>query len=124
MKDLMEVLELGAIIAGSREAYKERPLINHHYCPVIPPLTMDVNSTEAVIYLTENRLPVYGTIVPNARVTSDHAWLILQGALNRGYLSINKGQLNESFRYDQLYRSTVASYGPESKIPGDRYSFL
>ena len=68
--DLEQVLELGYTIAGSEAAYRERPFINHHYCPVVSPLTMDVESTEAVIYLTEKGLPVYGTIVPNAGLTS------------------------------------------------------
>lgn len=70
IKDLEMVLELGELIAGSKEAYIERPFINHHYCPVVSPLTMDVESTEAVIYLTEKGLPVYGTVVPNAGMTS------------------------------------------------------
>ena len=30
MKELMQVLEMGAIIAGGEAAYQERPLINHH----------------------------------------------------------------------------------------------
>jgi len=70
MKDLYQVLELGYLIAGSKEAYFERPFINHHYCPMVSPLTMDVESTEAVIYLAEMGLPIYGTIVPNAGMTS------------------------------------------------------
>lgn len=70
MKDLMMVLELGELIAGGKEAYRERPFINHHYCPVVSPLTFDVESTEAVIWLTEQGLPVYGTVVPNAGMTS------------------------------------------------------
>ncbi|SMD13854.1 trimethylamine methyltransferase family protein [Sporomusa malonica] len=70
MKDLEQVLELGELIAGSKEAYMARPFINHHYCPMVAPLTMDVESTEAVIYLVERGLPVYGTIVPNAGLTS------------------------------------------------------
>lgn len=53
IRDLEMVLELGELIAGSKEAYMERPFINHHYCPVVSPLTFDVESTEAVIYLTE-----------------------------------------------------------------------
>jgi trimethylamine--corrinoid protein Co-methyltransferase len=69
MKDLKEVLELGAIIAGGEEAYAERPVISHHYCPVVSPLTMDVESLEAVMFLTEKGLPVYGTVVPNAGLT-------------------------------------------------------
>ena len=70
MADLYQVLELGAVIAGGEEAYKERPIINHHYCPVVSPLTMDVASTEATIYLAEKGLPVINTIVPNAGMTS------------------------------------------------------
>lgn len=70
MQDLRMVLELGELIAGGKEAYYERPFINHHYCPVVSPLTFDVESTEAVIWLTEQGLPVYGTIVPNAGMTS------------------------------------------------------
>jgi len=70
IRDLEMVLELGELIAGSKEAYMERPFINHHYCPVVSPLTFDVESTEAIIYLTEKGLPVYGTIVPNAGMTS------------------------------------------------------
>ena len=70
MKDLFQVLEMGHVIAGSKDAYMERPFINHHYCPVVAPLTFDVDSTEAVIYLVEQGLPVYGPIVPNAGLTS------------------------------------------------------
>lgn len=70
IKDLEMVLELGELIAGSKEAYMERPFINHHYCPVVSPLTFDVESTEAVIYLTEKGLPVYGTVVPNGGMTA------------------------------------------------------
>jgi trimethylamine--corrinoid protein Co-methyltransferase len=70
IKDLEAVLELGRLIAGGAEAYAERPFINHHYCPVISPLTMDLSSTESVIYLLERGLPVYGSIVPNAGMTS------------------------------------------------------
>jgi len=81
MKDLMMVLELGELIAGGKEAYRERPFINHHYCPVVSPLTFDVESTEAVVWLTEQGLPVYGTIVPNAGMTSP---MSLLGTLTLG----------------------------------------
>jgi trimethylamine--corrinoid protein Co-methyltransferase len=81
MKDLMQVLELGAVIAGGEEAYQERPLISHHYCPVVSPLTMDVESLEAVMYLTEKGFPVYGTIVPNAGLTGP---MTVSGTLTLG----------------------------------------
>jgi trimethylamine---corrinoid protein Co-methyltransferase len=70
MADLHQVIELGELIAGGKDAYQERPIINHHYCPMVSPLTMDVDSTEAVTYLTERGLPCYTTVVPNAGLTS------------------------------------------------------
>lgn len=70
MEDLNKVLELGRLVAGGEGAYQERPIITHHCCPVISPLTMDVDSTESLIYLVEHGLPIYGTIVPNAGLTA------------------------------------------------------
>jgi trimethylamine--corrinoid protein Co-methyltransferase len=81
MNDLMQVLELAAIIAGGEEAYQERPIISHHYCPSVSPLSLDVESLEAVIYLTEKGLPVYGTIVPNAGLTGP---MTVSGTLTLG----------------------------------------
>jgi trimethylamine--corrinoid protein Co-methyltransferase len=70
MDELHQVIELGEIIAGGPDAYRERPIINHHYCPMVSPLTMDVESTEAVMWLTAQGLPVYTTVVPNAGLTA------------------------------------------------------
>ncbi len=81
MNDLMQVLELGAIIAGGEDGYKERPILSHHYCPSVSPLSLDVESLEAVMYLTEKGLPVYGTIVPNAGLTGP---MTVNGTLTLG----------------------------------------
>jgi len=81
MHDLLQVLELGAIVSGSKAAYSQRPLITHHCCPVVSPLTMDIASTDVLIYLVEKRLPVYGTIVPSAGMTSP---MTLLGTLTLG----------------------------------------
>ena len=81
MQDLKRVLELGAIIAGGREAYRERPLITHHCCAAVSPLTLDSQSTEAIIYLTERDLPCYATIAPNAGMTAP---MTLMGTLTLG----------------------------------------
>lgn len=89
LKELMRVLELGYIIAGGEQAYKERPILTHHYCPIISPLTMDVESTEAIIYLVGKGFPVYGTIAPNAGMTSP---MTLMGTLalgNAEFLALN-----------------------------------
>ena len=86
--DLHDVLELGELIVGGKEAYRERPIINHHYCPMVSPLTMDVESTEAVMWLTERGLPVYTSVVPNAGLTAP---LTLVGCLvvsNAEFLAI------------------------------------
>ncbi|KPJ89171.1 MAG: trimethylamine methyltransferase [Spirochaetes bacterium DG_61] len=120
MSDLLDVLELGMLIAGGKDAYKEHPLINHHYCPVISPLTMDVESTEAVIFLTENRLPVYGTIVPNAGVTAP---MTLTGTLALGNaeflgLSILQQMIQPETPLIYAVLSTVADMRTGSYAPG------
>ena len=89
MKELQQVIELGCIIAGSKEAYQERPLITHHCCPDISPLTMDVTSSEILIYLTEKELPVYGTIVPNAGMTSPMSLLGTLALGNAEFLAVS-----------------------------------
>ncbi|MDR3205436.1 MAG: trimethylamine methyltransferase family protein, partial [Deltaproteobacteria bacterium] len=86
--DLEKVLEMGYLIAGSKEAYFERPFINHHYCPVISPLTYDVESTASVIHLAKLGLPVYGTIVPNAGMTSPMSLLSTVALGNAEFLSL------------------------------------
>lgn len=68
--DAEAILDLAYTIAGSEAAYKEHPFITHHYCPIISPLKMDDNSTELMMYYTEQGLPSHPTIVPNAGLTS------------------------------------------------------
>jgi trimethylamine--corrinoid protein Co-methyltransferase len=79
--DSEKILNLAYRIAGSEAAYRDHPFITHHYCPVVSPLTMDFDSTENLIYFTEQRLPCYATIVPNAGLTAP---LTLMGTLTQG----------------------------------------
>lgn len=79
--DLYQILKLVEIIAGGKEAYREHPFVTHHYCPVVSPLTMDFDSTEQTMFLVEEGLPVYGSIVPNAGLTAP---LSMVGALAQG----------------------------------------
>ena len=69
-KDTNSIMKMAYMVAGGEEAYKERPFLTHHYCPVVSPLTMDNLSTENVMYFASEGLPVYPTIVPNAGLTS------------------------------------------------------
>lgn len=81
LPDARDILQLGYLVAGSEEAYREHPFITHHYCPVVSPLTMDHLSTEAVMFFAEQGLSVYPTIVPNAGLTSP---MSLLGTLAQG----------------------------------------
>jgi len=120
MEELLQVLELGSIIAGGEDAYKERPLITHHGCPVISPLTMDVESTAEMFYLIEKGFPVYGSIVPNAGMTAP---MTLMGTLalgNAEFLALSilmqMFQPGTPLIYDVL--STVADMRTASYAPG------
>ncbi len=86
-KDTLAMMEMAYIVAGGREAYKEHPFLTHHYCPTVSPLTMDVLSTENVMFFAGEGLPVYPTIVPNAGLTSpmSMAGTLVQG--NAEYLA-------------------------------------
>ena len=81
VEELKTVLRLGALIAGSEEAFRAHPFVTLHYCPVVSPLTMDVNSTEMTLFAVKNGWPCYGSIVPNAGVSAP---LTLLGTLAQG----------------------------------------
>ena len=88
MKDTKSVMDMAYLVAGGEQVYKEHPFLTHHYCPVVSPLTMDVLSTENVMFFAKEGLPVYPTIVPNAGLTSpmSMAGTIAQG--NAEFLAI------------------------------------
>lgn len=79
--DAEQILQLGALVAGSDAAFHERPFITFHYCPIISPLTFDFDSTEMLIHFTEKGLPSFGTVVPNGGMSSP---LTLLGTLTQG----------------------------------------
>ena len=81
MDDIHAILRLLYAVAGSEAAYRARPFVTHHYCPVVSPLTMDQLSTEAMIFFCEQGLPVYPSIVPNAGLTSP---MSMAGTLAQG----------------------------------------
>ena len=64
VREVRQVLKLGELIAGSREAFWERPFINFGYCSIVSPLTMDFDSTEMLMFYAENDITAYGTIAP------------------------------------------------------------
>jgi len=64
IREAEQVIKLGELIAGSKQAFWERPFINFGYCSIVSPLTMDTDSTETLMYFAENGITAYGTIAP------------------------------------------------------------
>jgi trimethylamine--corrinoid protein Co-methyltransferase len=120
IKELLQVLEMGALIAGSEDAYTERPLINHHCCPIVSPLTMDVQITEQLIYLVEKKLPVYCTIAPNGGMTSPMSLLGTLALGNAEFLALSLLMQMVQPETPLIYAvlSTVADMRDGSYAPG------
>jgi len=70
LEEVDKILQLGALIAGSEGAFWERPFVTFMPCPVVSPLTMDVESTEKLMQFAERQIPNYGIPAPNAGVTA------------------------------------------------------
>ncbi len=64
IREAEQVIKLGELIAGSKQAYWERPFINFGYCSIVSPLTMDFDSTDTLMYFAEKGITAYGTIAP------------------------------------------------------------
>ncbi|MBQ2763899.1 MAG: trimethylamine methyltransferase family protein [Firmicutes bacterium] len=119
--ELKQVLELGYTIAGGEEAYMERPFINHHYCPVIDPLEMEVESTETVTYLAKKGLPVYTTTpVSNAGMTVPMSRMGSLIVGNAEFLAINVyyQMCKEGTPIIYAYLPTVADLRTGAYTPG------
>ena len=79
--DAEAVLRMLYAVAGGEAAYRARPFVTHHYCPVVSPLTMDRLSTDALMFFCEQGLPAYPSIVPTAGLTAP---MTLAGTLVQG----------------------------------------
>lgn len=80
-EDAQKILDFAFMVGGGESAYRDHPFVTHHYCPVVSPLTMDFDSTEMLLFFSEQGLPCYPTIVPNAGLTAP---LTLLGTLAQG----------------------------------------
>lgn len=74
-EDVRQILQLGILAAGSEAAYRARPFITHHYCPIVSPLTFDLDSTDELVFACEENLPSYATMVPNGGMSSPYTLL-------------------------------------------------
>ncbi|MEP7198421.1 MAG: trimethylamine methyltransferase family protein, partial [Chloroflexota bacterium] len=85
--DAMQLVQLGMATAGSDAAYRARPFITHHYCPMVSPLRFDFDSTGELIYFCEQNLPSYCTVVPNGGMSSPLTLLGTLAQANAEYLA-------------------------------------
>jgi trimethylamine--corrinoid protein Co-methyltransferase len=85
--DVRQILQLGILAAGSEAAYRERPFITHHYCPIVSPLAFDLDSTDELIFACEENLPSYATMVPNGGMSSPYTLLGTLAQANAEFLA-------------------------------------
>lgn len=73
-----DILKMGFLIAGGEAAFWERPFVCFGYCPMISPLTMDLESTEKLMRFAELGVPSHGVMAPTAGLSAP---LTLPGTL-------------------------------------------
>ncbi|MGD8627178.1 MAG: trimethylamine methyltransferase family protein [Anaerolineae bacterium] len=87
LQDADDVLEMGALIAGGRDAFRARPFVTFVYCATISPLTMDVESTEKLMRFAERGIPSHGVVTPNAGVSAPLTLLATLVVANAEFLA-------------------------------------
>ena len=107
--ELKSVLELGYIMAGGKAAYHERPFLHHHYCPIISPMVFDTEPTEAMIYLAQEGLPVYGTMAPSAGLSAPMSLLSTLTLGNAQFLAL-------TFLLQAVREGTPVIYSAQSTV--------
>lgn len=86
-EDVRQIVRMGFLAAGSESAYRERPFITHHYCPIVSPLAFDLDSTAELIFACEENFPSYATIVPNGGMSSPYTLLGTLAQMNAEFLA-------------------------------------
>jgi trimethylamine--corrinoid protein Co-methyltransferase len=87
IREAQQILKLGALVAGSEQAFRARPFITFGYCAIVSPLTMDVDSTEMLMYFAENNLPAYGTIAPIGGISAPLPMIGMLAQINAEWLA-------------------------------------
>ena len=76
-----QMIRLCSLIAGSEEAFRERPFVTFGTCSVIAPLAMDDRAAEMVMYYAENEIPNHSITVPNGGLSAPNSVL---GSITQG----------------------------------------
>lgn len=88
IREAKQVIRLGELIAGSKEAFWERPFINFGYCAAVSPLTLDYDSTETMMYFAENGITAYGTIAPMGGLSTPLSLAGMLVVMNAEWLAV------------------------------------
>lgn len=88
VEEAKKILKLGELIAGSPEAFWERPFINFGYCSIVTPLTMDFDSTENLMFFAENGITAYGTIAPMGGINTPLSLPGMMTMVNAEWLAV------------------------------------
>lgn len=110
-REAEQIIRLGELIAGSAEAYFEHPFITQGHCAIDPPLTMDFDSTEMLMFYAERSIPHYGTVVPNAGLASP---LTLVGTIAQGNAEVLAQSAREALAKSGAHYvvDSIADVGP------------
>lgn len=73
VKSAREVIELASMIAGSKEAYEERPFVTFTSCWTVSPLRYAPETVEVLLELIKQNVPVVLSSAPQSGATSPAA---------------------------------------------------
>ena len=90
------LVRLGAMVAGSEEAYRRRPFIAFASSPLISPLTLADDVTEAYLWLVEQQMPCFPALAPIAGLTAPVSLLGALALCNAEFLAL--ATLTQIFR--------------------------
>jgi trimethylamine--corrinoid protein Co-methyltransferase len=120
LKDAEDIYEMGALIAGSKGAFWERPFVTFVYCATISPLTMDVDSTERLMRFAERGIPSQGVVTPNGGMSAPLSLLATLVVANAEFLAqsvlVQMSRPGTPILYDAL--PTVADMRTGAYAPG------
>jgi trimethylamine--corrinoid protein Co-methyltransferase len=87
VREAHQILKLGALVAGSEDAFRSRSFITFGYCSIVSPLTMDFDSTEMLMFYADNKLPAYGTIAPIGGISAPLPMIGMLAQINAEWLA-------------------------------------
>ncbi len=120
LKEAMDILRLGIMVAGNEDNYRARPFLTYGVCPVISPLLMDHDSTEMLMFYAEQKLPCSIILAPNSGMTAPMTLLGTLALCNAEFLATAVLAQMSSLGTPLIYSAlpTVADMRTGAYVPG------